>query len=199
MSRIALRAIDACLRPLQRLRDRIEPPAGDDDFPEVVEDVEDAAPVQKTLLHRALIVLMCLLLGAGAGGLMAYRGFSKALDSHTEMVERLQEDLAESRKDEVRSYNAKAKFQKEVLEYRKTLRETAMELQSAKARAEELNRQLLVLKPELRAKTAVAPVTSRSAAAPVKPAVPRKSGTCLTGSATTAADLQKCLDKFNSP
>lgn len=200
----ALRAIDAGMRLLQRWRDRIDPPAGEGDVVEVAEpEAAEAAvaPVQKTLLHRALIVLMCLLIGGSAGGLFAYRGFSRALESHSAMVERLQEDLAESRKDETRSYNAKAKFQKEVLEYRKTQRETELELQTAKARIEELNRQLQGQKSDSRSKPAAAPATSRPAAAPAAPKAPvaRRSGTCIAGTANTAAELKECLEKFNSP
>lgn len=195
LSALALRAIDACMRPLRRWRNRIEPPVEEGDGVEVAAPGADTAPVPKTLLHRALIVLMCLLIGGSAGGLVAYRGFARALESDSAMVERLQEDLAESRKDEVRSYNAKAKYQKEVLEYRKALRETELELHSAKTRVEELNRQLQALKPESRNKPAAA--AGRSTAA--KPPVPPKTGTCVAGAANTAAELQECLKKFNSP
>lgn len=197
----ALRVIDAGLRALQKLRDRLEAPAPNDDSAHDRKKTDEAggdeaaaaAPRQKTLLHRALILLLCLLLGATAGGLVSYRAFSKTLDARAHMIENMQIELSELRKVEERGLDAKAKSRAELNDYRKQLRETQHELATSQKKIDQLDRQLNV------AKRVERPATRTAAPSAARPRTPQKTGTCVTRPEDPPGKLQECLDKFNQP
>jgi hypothetical protein len=202
----ALRAIDACLGALQRLRKRFTVPAEDEDSsgqggkrsqsaadqPPVV---VAGAPGQKTLLHRALIVLLCLLLGGVGGALFSYRGLAKMLATRGAAIEQLQEEIDLSKKEEARSLNLTARYQKENSEYRQQSREAQREVENYKSRIEELGKELTAMKRV----EAPAPRGARvaPAAAPAKPSAPQKSGNCVVGTANPSGNLTDCIEKFN--
>jgi hypothetical protein len=208
VSAAVLRAIDACLHALQRLRSRFEVPAEDKDAkrdggrrsqsaPELAPATEEAAPHSKGFLYRALIVLLCLLLGSAAGATLAYRVFSKKLESHATVVERIEDELDIAKKEEARSVNLMAKFQKENAEFRLEVREAQREVEDYKRRIDELEKQQAATKRIER------PVSSsgRAAvpAATAKPRAPEKTGTCTVGPGNPSGSLSDCIDKFNRP
>jgi septal ring factor EnvC (AmiA/AmiB activator) len=210
-----LRAIDACLRALHRLRRRFEAPldkeasprdarggsaSGENSAAETAEDV----PRQKPLLYRLLIIVICLLLGGITATLLAYRGFAKVIEARGTVIERLQEDVELSKKEETRSVNLTAKFQKENSEYRLQMRELQREADEYKTRIEDLNKQLTALKrveppaPTARASAPVARAIARPNPAPSPAASPPpKTGTCAVGTGNLSGNLAECIDKFN--
>lgn len=211
-ARVALRAIDAGLRALQGLRGRVAPPASDEEGAErgsrrgQAAAVDEPAAVvatarpRKTLLHRALIILMCLLIGGVAGMLISHRGFSKHLDSQAKRIDFLEDEVRQSRKDEARKLVAQRKLLKEITEYRDALSE-------AQDEAEELKRQIAELNARLTpARDASRPLQSGPGAAPTtaRPSVARpnaapKTGTCVTGTENPSGNLLDCIGKFNRP
>ena len=203
----ALRAIDAGVRVLQRLRNRFEAPVDDDDSLRAGakrnRSVSDepaaaavAAPQQTPLWQRALIVLLCLLLGAGTGSLVSYRGFAKLLSSRDAVIEYMQDEIDKSKKEEVLNLNAKAKYQGEIVEYRKQLRETQQGLEDYKSQVEELSGKLAAM---TRAERPAPPSGNTATAAAAKPRAPQKTASCVTGTANLNGNLANCLDKFNRP
>jgi hypothetical protein len=201
-----LRAIDACLHALQRLRGRFEVPAEDErsgrdggkrtqSTPQEPSAAEEAAPRPPGLLYRLLIMLICLLLGGGAGAFLSYRGLSKLVQARGAEVERLQDELDISKKEEMRSVNLMAKFQKENAEFRLQTREAQREAEDYKARIDELEKQMAATKRVERP----AP-TGRRAAAPTaatRPSAPLKTGNCAVSAGNPSVNLADCIEKFN--
>jgi len=204
----SLRAIDGGMHALQRLRDRIEVP--DDEAADSRDDrrrgrdgfaaeqpVAKAAGASRTgsLLHSALVVLMCLLLGGVVGMLFSYRGFSKLLDSREAMIESMQDEIVQAKKEEALDLDAKARYQMELGEYRKQLRESQYSVDEYKSRVEDLNNQLLAMQRV----NQPAPRDSRAAQASARQPAPQKTGTCVTGATNLTGKLADCIDKFNRP
>lgn len=203
-----LRVIDACLGALQRLRSRFESPDQDEGSSrgggkrsqspdKEPPPAEEAAPRPQGLLYRVLIVLLCLLLGTAAGGLLSYRVLSQKLEAHATVVERMQDELDIAKKEEARSVNLMAKFQKENAEFRLQVREAQREVADYKSQVDELDKQLAATKRVERP----APSSGRAAnpVAKAAPAVPQKAGDCAVGSANAVGNLANCIDKFNRP
>lgn len=202
----SLRAIDGGMHALQRLRDRIEVPDDDESISRGDRrrgrSVVDEQPVAKavevsrsaSLLHSTLVVLMCLLIGGVAGMLFSYRGFSKLLDSREAMIESMQDEIAQAKKEEALDLDAKAKYQRDLGEYRKQLRESQYAVEEYRSRVENLNSQLIAMQ------RANQPASRDGRAAPAaRQALPQKSGTCVTGTTNLTGKLADCIDKFNRP
>ncbi|MCF8151935.1 MAG: hypothetical protein K9K30_10590 [Burkholderiaceae bacterium] len=191
---VALRLIDVALRALQAARNRVEAPVADaderrPDRRSKDEEAEVAAiPVagKKTLLHRALIVLMCLLFGAAAGSLVSYRLFSKQIDANEKIVEYMQLEIDEVRVDEARNREFRDKQQMQVGEYRKRLRATELEVEDYKRQIVELTRQSKASNYDQR------PAGQRARAA-------TKTGDCAMDSANLNDKLLGCIESFNRP
>lgn len=187
----ALRLIDAAIRALQATRNRVEAPVADDESStderrpgrHSKDDGAAAAAIpvagKKTLLHRALIVLMCLLFGAAAGSLVSYRLFSKQVDANEKIVEYMQLQIDEVRSDEVRNREFRDKQQMQVGEYRKQLRATELEVEDYKRQIAELTRP-----PK---------------AANNGPQAAAKTGDCAMDSANLNDKLLGCIESFNRP
>jgi len=201
-----LRAIDACLHALQRLRSRFESSADEEGAsrdggkrrqsgPEQPQEAAEAAPRPRGLLYRLLIMLICLLLGGGAGAFLSYRGLSKLVQARGAEVERIQDELDISKKEEARSVNLMAKFQKENAEFRLQMREAQREVEEYKSRIDELDKELIAAKRVERP----APAGRRAAAptATTKPSTPQKTGDCAVGTGNAGASLTDCIEKFN--
>lgn len=200
----ALRAVDAGLRTLQGWRNRIEPSVEEEDSRHgrsrrgAVDEpaaVAVAVPQPRSLLRRALTVLLCLALGAGAGTFSAHRGFAQLLASRQAVIEFQQEEIDLAKKEEALNLNAKAKAQNEIADYRKRLREAQQEIEDQAGRIEELDQQVVAMKQ--RAERAAAP-PPLAVAARGRPA-PRKTGNCVTGTTNAGGSLLDCIDKFNRP
>lgn len=201
----ALRVIDSCMRALQRLRNRFAPPienarASRDDgrhghgaTDEAPTEVA-AAPPRRSLLRRILIVLLVLLFGVAGGALLAYRGFAQLIELRGAAVERLQEEIDHSRKEETRNANLVTRFQKENGEYRLQLREAKREVEEYQDRVEELKKQLDELKRAERLAQQGGATTG--AALTYRSRRPQKTGNCAVG---TASGLTECIEKFNRP
>ncbi len=195
---VGLRAHRCGLRALQAARNRIEAPVADDESSaderrpgrhSKDEEAEVAAiPVagKKTLLHRALIVLMCLLLGVAAGSLMSYRLFSKQIDANEKIVEYMQLEIDEVRGDEVRNREFRDKQQMQVGEYRKQLRAIELEVEDYKRQIAELTRQSKASNNDQR------PVGQRARTA-------AKTGDCTMDSSNLNDKLLGCIESFNRP
>lgn len=205
-ARAALRVIDAGLDALHGLRTRIAPPAAEDQasgrggkrgHAATEEASAEAAPTtrpRKSLLHRALIISMCLLIGGVSGMLISHRGFSKHLDSQAKRIDFLEDEIKQSRKDEARKLVAQRKLLKEVAEYRDSLSEAQDEAEELKRQIAELNARLAATSPGRQ------PQARPGAAAPgARPGVPPKTGTCVTGSENPSGNLLDCIGKFNRP
>lgn len=198
---LILRAIDACLRALQKLRSRFEPPAAERGAApsagkrgavasEASPAPTEAPPRRRGFLYRLLVVLACLLIGAGSGTWVAYRGMAKVLDVRAAAVDRLQDELDIAKKEQTRSVNEMTRFQKENAELRLQALEARHETESDKARVAELEKQLAEVKRVERP----AALGRRAA---VEPGSPPKSGRCAVGTGDPGADLTNCIEKFN--
>lgn len=206
----ALRAVDACLNSLQGLHDRLEPPVEEADTrggrsrrtAAVEEPAAATVPQAKSLARRALTVVLCLALGAGAGTLVAYRGLAQMLASREAVIEYQQEEIDLAKKEEALNLNARAKAQSEIAkaqaemaDYRKRLRETQQEIEDRNSRIDELDKQLVAIKQRTERPK---PQVALANAAKGRP-TPQKTGNCVTGGANTTGQLLDCLDKFNRP
>jgi hypothetical protein len=202
----ALRAIDAGLGVLQRLRNRIEGPVADEEISrkgggrgqtggDEPPAIAASSPPRKTLLHRFLIVVMCLLMGGVAGMLTSYRGFSKQIESQANRIDIMQDEIKQSRTDEARNLHEKYKLQKEIAGYRNSLSEARQDVEDHKRQIAELNTRLSVTqevgRPADQGRRAPKPVA-------IQARTPPKTGTCVTGTANPAGDLLDCIGKFNS-
>jgi hypothetical protein len=109
-------------------------------------------------------MLICVLLGGGAGAFLSYRGLSKLVQA--------------------RSVNPMAKFQKENAEFRLQMREAQREVEEYKSRIDELDKELIAAKRVERP----APAGRRAAAptATTKPSTPKRPATARSLPATRA-------------
>lgn len=192
----ALRAVDAAIRALQKLRDRIAAPAEDEESGTSMLDgaatAEAEEPRPKSLLHRALIVLMCIVLGAAGGAWIAYRALSKRAVSQEKLIDFMRDDIEQSRKAEALSLKARDKCFDDIVAYRQQTREAKQEIADCQSQVESLSQQ--VAEPKRAERPA-----SRPGPAPATPsprAAPR-SGTCVTGGNNAAGNLLDCIEKFN--
>lgn len=201
-ARSARRVVDACLSVLQRWHDRL---AGESERdgrlgqPHAKSEPADAGapPARPSLLRRLLVALILLLAGGATGAWLAYRGLSHRLAEHTGVVERMQEELDATRKEDARNVKLLDKFQRENAEYRHEAREAQREADNARDRTAALEAQLEELKQEQakRAEQAAQQVRRAAAAPRAKPGAPaQKSGKCAAGS---AGELTECIEKFN--
>jgi hypothetical protein len=200
---MVLRAIDWGLVHLRGLRGRFDTAdeAGDDSRHSGWREAEREVPPPAAevhaqgLLHRMLVILMCLLLGAAAGALFSYHGFSRTLQSRDAMIEFMQEERAQSQKEDALNLAAKAKYQSELIDYRKQLRETQAELDDARNRIDSLSSQVNAMKLADQRTRGVRPgsVPAQARRAPV----PQKTGTCVTGTANLTGNIAGCIEKFN--
>jgi len=204
----ALRAVDAAIRALQKLRERIDAPAEDEEdarsrgrsgasMVDEAATAEAEEPRPKTRLHRALIVLMCILLGAAGGAWIAYRALSKRAVSQEKLIDFMRDDIEQSRKAEALSLKAKDKCIDDIAAYRQETSEAKKETADCRSEVESLSQQA-VEQRRAEPKRAERPA-SRPAPAPATPgprAAPR-SGTCITGGENAAGNLLDCIEKFN--
>lgn len=207
LARLELRAIDAGLRGLHRLRGHIEAPVEDeadsgqhgrrksaasDEAPAP----EAAAPPRKTLLHRFLVTVMCLVIGGVAGMLISHRGFSKHIESQQKQIDYLQDEVSLSRKAEARELGAKTKLQKELTEYRHYLGEADQEINDYKAQIAELKARLA---PPRSAAQAASPGRAGTPPVTARLRAPQKTGTCVTSADNPTGNVLDCVSKFNRP
>lgn len=200
VSRFALRGIDACLRVLQRLRSRFAPNEEEDEndrggkrggaHPAHEAEADVPAAPKPSFLHRALLVLIGLLIGGAVGAVVAYRGLSLKLEAHSAVVERMQDEIDAAKKDEVRTIKLMDKFLRENAEYRQQAREAQHEADTARKEAAQLEAQVAEMK---RAEQATQQTPNKPATAP-QSRLPPKTGNCAVGD---AGDLSKCIEKFN--
>lgn len=185
----ALRMIDACLRPLQKLRQRLEPEEEDGRgrrrSAEPKEEATQVPPRRIGFFSGLLILFVCLLVGNATGTWGAYQFMAKVLDIRAAQVDRLREDLSAMRKDQARTVNQMARFQKENGELRLQMRETQHTIDDDQAHIADLEKQLDAAKRGQRPAAATAPST--------RP----KSGTCAIGTGNPGADLTNCIEQFN--
>jgi hypothetical protein len=187
----ALRVVDACLRPLQKLRQRLEPEDDEgrggkrpDAKPE--EAAQQAPPRRIGLLSGLLILFVCLLVGNATGTWGAYRFMERVLDLRAAQVDRLRDDLEAAQKDQARSVNQMARFQKENGELRLQMREAQRSIDDDQARIADLEKQL-----------AATQRVERPAAAAGAPRTASKPVTCAVGTGNPGADLTNCIEQFN--
>jgi len=199
LARAALGAIDAGIDALRKLRARFEAGEGESSGDRHQgsrsgeEDALKAAPRRKTLLHRMLIVVMCLLFGGVGGMTFSYRLFSKMLDSRGRAAEFLQETIEQARKEEVRLRKTQAKCLAENGEYWKQMHEAQREKEECEGRAEELDKQVTALK------AVAGPMPQVRSGGSAKPRRPMKTGECAPGTSDLTANLAACIEKFNRP
>lgn len=205
LAKLALRLIDAGLHALQGWRARFGAPAEDEDGdterrrPRREVAAAGAAPAtaasapDNSFLQLASIVLLCLLLGAGIGMLISYRGFSKQLDAQQKRVELMADEVRQSRKVEARNIDDKVKLKQEIVDYRQALREAEREIDDYQRRIAELETRL----PGSRGAARATGAATTSIAA--RPTVSRRSGTCVTGTENSSSNVLDCITRFNRP
>lgn len=202
-TKAALRAIDACLHALQRLRNRFAPSdesdrRGPPDPKHAPGAAEEAPAPRSSFLKLALIALIGLLVGGGAGALLSFRTLSHQLNEHASVVDRLQEDLDATRKEDARNVKLLDKFQRENAEYRHDAREAQREAEIAKRQVADLEAQIETMKFDNAKREAEKAEEVRRAAGLAKQRAmqrpPQKTANCAVG---TAAEMAECIEKFN--
>lgn len=215
LSAAVLRVLDAGLAILQKLRGRIapteqegesseeerRPSRSDHDEPE---PAETAVTGKKSFTRRALTVLMLLLIGVASGTVISHRLFSKQIDGKTKMIEYMQIEVDETRKDELRNQKFRDEQQRQIGEYRRQLGEVQLELEEYKNDIEDYK----IAIEEMRKRPGTARHASRSAprrdsgvGATARASTggdnPLKAGSCVTGTANLNENLLSCIEAFN--
>jgi cytoskeletal protein RodZ len=208
-TKAALRLIDSGIHFLQRVRGRFAPADETDrhgdrhgqaesKHPPVTEESAPTPKPKPSFLRLALVALICLLVGGGAGALLSYRTLSHQLAEHASVVDRLQEDLDATHKEDARNVKLLDKFQRENAEYRHEAREAQRETENANQRVAELEAQIEEAKRSENRKRAEAAAQQARRAATATPRsqshTPQKTGNCAAG---TAAEMAECIEKFN--
>jgi uncharacterized protein HemX len=206
-TKTALRAIDACLHFLQELRNRFAPSdetgargdrRGQPDAKHAPAAAEEAPAPRSSFLKLALVALIGLLVGGGAGALYSYRTLSHQIREHASVVDRMQEELDSTRKEDARNVKLLDKFQRENAEYRHEAREAQRVAESAQGQVADLEAQIETMKFEHAKRDAEKAEEVRRAAGLAKQRatqrVPQKTGNCAVG---TAAEMAECIEKFN--
>jgi hypothetical protein len=210
VSKAALRAIDAGLHFLQKLRNRFAPSDETDrrddrrsqpDPKHAPAAAEEAPTHRPSFLRLALLTLICLLVGGAAGAWFSYRTLSHQIREHANVVDRMQEDLDATRKEDARNVKLLDKFQRENAEYRHEAREAQREAESAKGQVAGLEAQIETLKYDNAKRNVEAAQETRRttelAKQRVKQRPPQKTANCAVGTANLSGDLSECIDKFN--
>ena len=202
LTRAALRVINALAGWLDKLRTRLQPAAGEErgrsrepagrQDKKVVEEPEAEQPRRGFLLRGLLIGLVALLVGAAAGGLLAYREMRHKLDAHEAVVDGLQDELEVAKKEAARAVNQMARFQRENNEFRQKDLEARTEVRAQAARIDELEKQLATKRPER-----PLAATRGAPSAVARPPAPPKTGDCAVGTAKAGEALTDCIEKFN--
>lgn len=206
VAKMALRVVDACLGYCQRLHDRLAGATehhghhGHDRHADARPAADEAPPPAKhpSFLRRLLVALALLLLGGGTGALLTYRTLSEQAKEHSDVVERLQDEIDATRKEESRNVKLLDKFQRENAEYRREAREAQREAEAAKARSAELAEEIESMKRAQQTAQQAAQEARRAAAAKAKAraSAPAKGGNCTAGTADEVAD---CISRYNRP
>lgn len=207
LARPLLRLIDGGIAWLQHMRGRLAgAPAADAPAPGraaasagAAADAADSATVPtRGFWWRGLLVgVCCLALGGGGGAFWAYRQFERQLTEHADVVERMQEDIKSSTKEEQRAVNLMTRYQRENAEMRLVTRETQAEKEMLAARIEALEKELAAARQAAKPPPEPKPAATGSGRLPVVSSPPRppvKTGRCTAGSAEQIAD---CIDQYN--
>lgn len=197
---IALRVVDAGLHRLQALRDRIEPPAAEEDSRHgrgnrgaAAEVPAAAAPPARSLLRRITTVVLAFAIGAGGASFVAYRGFAQLIASQEALIDFQQDEIDAARKQEAIDNNARARAQNEAADYRKRVREMQQEIEDRDARIDQLDQQVIALSKRLARPAFAATGAARAGR------VPNKTGSCVTGTTNASGRVLDCIDQFNRP
>jgi hypothetical protein len=209
----ALRAIDGAAGVLQRLRNSLAPPSGTDvssgDGGGRGQTLDERTPPtvaqrSRGLLYYSIVALVCVLLGGATGMLITYRGMSKLHQASELQIERLKDEIAQSRTDAARAAKVESKLQLSIFGMRKELRDAREEAADYKRQIDELKQQPPAAK---RIERVERPSASANRSSPM-PAGPKsgaksdpqpKSGTCSAGAGSTTEDLINCIKKLNNP
>ena len=216
LSVAVLRVLDAGLAALQKLRGRFAPPAEDEESSEDARrpsrlNMDEAEPGEavvagkKSFMRRALTVLMLLLFGVVAGTVISHRMFSKQLDGKAKMIDYMQIEVDETRKDELRSQKFRDEQQRQIGEYRRQLRETQLKVEEYKndiddykIAIEEMSKRPGAVRRASRSITRREQTVGPSARASTSGAGnPLKAGNCVTGTANLNENLLSCIEAFN--
>jgi len=189
VAKALVRGVDACIGWLQKLRNRFAP--GDEFIAPPPSDDAEAPATAKGMSKLAwlLVSLVCLLLGAGGGGFLAYRALSIKLKAHDQIVGQLQEQIDIDKKEEAHAVNQMARFQRENGEFREQARIAVRQADDYRKQVADLEEQV----EKLRADRPGASVSLKPAPA----RKPEKSGRCAVGTADAGSQLTDCIDKFN--
>ncbi|MCF8178687.1 MAG: hypothetical protein K9J74_09275 [Sulfuritalea sp.] len=214
LSAALLRVLDAGLAALQKMRARIAPPVEDDEseeherrssrFDDEPEPAE-AVVVKKSFTRRALTVLMLLLLGGTLGMMVSYRLFEKQIEGKARLIEYMQVEVDETRKDELRNQSFRDRQQQQIGEYRRLLSKMQIEVEDYKSEIEDYKVAIDELKTRprttRRASRSATPgnLASRvsSGAKSSESGNPYKAGSCVTGTSNLNDNLINCIEAFN--
>jgi hypothetical protein len=212
---VGLGIIDAASAFLERLRTRVDSSSEGRDShedgkrrsrsqPDPAGESEAAAPPKPKRLVYVLAFTLTLAIGVAAGGAYSYHLLSKTIASHSATVERLQDELADMKKDASLNTKELANCQRTISAYDKGIVKYLKEIEDCKAESAELHSQVNAARST--ANTARTGSTTRdrrdsrggqSPVAPGQPARSPKAGTCVTDPANIAASLEKCVEEFN--
>ncbi len=197
--------LDRTIGLFQRWRNRLEPPAEEDDRrggrrgaqAEAAPAAAPPAPARGRL--RGFLIVVALLLAAGFAGMsFSYALLRKTLESDGVIIDDLRDQLSQMEKDDARKLSIQARDQNQLAEQRKTIREHEAKLQEYEDQLAQLRQQVAALTAPPPRPDAAATAGSRQARAALR-AAPQKTGNCVATGSTAAADLARCVENFNRP
>jgi hypothetical protein len=198
-----LRALDGAIGLFQRWRSRIGPPPEEDERRGGRQAPRDAAPAPaidagKHHRLRGFLIIVAMLLATGAAGMVfSYALLNRAIESDDLIIDDLRDQLAQMEKADARNIAIQAKEQNLIAEDRKTLREYQAKISDYEEQVSQLRGQVAALTPPPR-RDAVATAGSRQMRSAQRPA-PQKTGNCVANGSNAAADLSRCVERFNKP
>lgn len=198
-----LRLLDRAIAWLQHWRARIAPPEEAEDprhgrrRPAVHADETAAAapvPTKPWRLRSFLLLVASLLLGGLAGMQFSYSALSRIIDSQDLLIEDLRDGIGRLQKQDARNLNTAARYQQKHDEDDMKLKEYRQQVADYEAQIEELQAQVRAASPP-----PPVPATRQAvgAASRYRQPAPEKTGNCVMGTATAAADLARCVEQFN--
>lgn len=210
--------IDALISPLQGLKNRIAPADEEEEdvrdrrhkplaHARLDEELVTTAPTKPRRLRSFLFIVLALVVGALSGMWFSYDQLSKTLSADNAIIGYMQDEIHQLEKSEKRNLNARAKLQEQVdaitaelKENRAEIRDYQDQIEAYKIQNDNLTRQLNAhndTSGRYSSSPLRRPVPDYAARRPTTRQAPEKTGNCVTGGASTAADLARCVEEFN--
>lgn len=202
-----LHVVDKFLALFQRWHERLAPPEEDDrrdrrpgrQAPHEVHEeamAPSTAPAPHHRLRNFLFIVALMAVSAAVAGFLSYRVFARVVESDGVLIEDLRDQIVQLEKADRQNVSRQAKDQQQLAELRKTLREKDVQIQEYEDEVAALKEKVTALSSAPKPPTVT---SSRVTRAPVVQAPGGRGGNCVATGPNAAADIARCMQKFNRP